>query len=268
MTGTGWTSYHVHSTWSDGCESIEALVTAAREVGLAELGVSDHFVLYPGRAMDWSMPTDRVEEYAHKVLEVAARTDGVAVRLGIEVDYLPETLGETIRRIEGLPLDYRIGSVHFIDGFPVDGDATLWQPLTQDQVNGLWQEYYRRVRDMALSRQFDIVAHFDLPKKFGARPTVDLTTEIREALDAVKEADMALELNTSGLYKPAREMYPAFEILLEARSREIPLLITADAHTTEHLTRGFEEAASMAREAGYTHLARFRRRARTLLPLA
>ena len=42
------TSYHNHTNWSDGAATLAALIEAGRGAGLDELGISDHYVLYPG----------------------------------------------------------------------------------------------------------------------------------------------------------------------------------------------------------------------------
>ena len=48
---------------------------------------------------------------------------------------------------------------------------------------------------------------------------------------------------------------------------EIPLLINADAHFPEFLTRNFNRARDLAREAGYTELVRYDQREAIPYPL-
>ena len=61
-------SYHNHTTWSDGKGSVAQLVAAARELGLGEVGVSDHFTLHPTlRSVSWSMPPDQVAAYVREL---------------------------------------------------------------------------------------------------------------------------------------------------------------------------------------------------------
>ena len=51
-------TYHNHSTWSDGKASVAELIAAARSMGVAALGISDHWVLHPqGKQFKWAMPT-------------------------------------------------------------------------------------------------------------------------------------------------------------------------------------------------------------------
>src|SRR5207245_6846079 len=115
------TSYHNHTTWSDGAPTLAAQIQAARGAGLDELGISDHYVLYPGgEPVEWSMPPDLLGDYVLELRAAAAETKGLVLRLGIEADYFPETVDELRCRLAPYPFDYVIGSVHFLDGFPLD----------------------------------------------------------------------------------------------------------------------------------------------------
>jgi histidinol-phosphatase (PHP family) len=251
-------SYHNHTNWSDGAPTLAAQIQEARRLGLDELGISDHYVLHPELPeVDWSMPPDLLGDYVLQLRAAAAETTDLTLRLGVEADFFPETVEQVRANLSAYPFDYVIGSVHYVDGFPIDYQANVWDALSDDERNEKWRLYWRRIRELAESRAFDFVGHLDLPKKFGHRPTVDLSAEAHAALDAIAAAGMAIEINTAGWSLPAAEAYPSLELLREARRREIPLLINADAHFTEFLIRNFDRARDLAREAGYTELVRY-----------
>jgi histidinol-phosphatase (PHP family) len=261
-------SYHTHTRWSDGKCSVEDHVQAARAAGLDEVGISDHLLLPPdGRTAAWSMSADRLPDYVDTVREAARRHRSVRVRLGIEADFLPETVAALAGLLGSHPFDYVIGSVHRVDGFPLDETPRSWERLDREAVDATWRRYWERIRQLAASRQFDIVAHLDLPKKFGFRARSDLSEPIAEALDAIAGAGMAIEINTSGWHWPAGEAYPSPDLLRGARRRGIPLVISADAHVPQHLTRDFGRARELALGAGYRELVRFESRRRFAVPL-
>lgn len=261
-------SYHNHTNWSDGQSTLESILAAARQAGLDEVGISDHYVLAPnGVPIEWSMPRDFLDEYVARMRRAAAAESSLKVRLGIEADFFPETVESLREMLARHPFDYVIGSVHYSGAFPLDSSASYWNALDQDDINGKWRSYWLLVRQMAESRAFDFAAHLDLPKKYGHRPTVDYTRESRAALDAIAAADMAIEINTAGWALPAREAYPGLELLRAARERGIPLTINADAHRPDYLTRNFDRARDLAREAGYTELVRYEARQRFSIPL-
>lgn len=261
------TSYHNHTDWSDGNATISGQITAACALGLDELGISDHYVAHPGGVVEWSMPLDLLGEYVKAIQDAAATERNLRVRIGIEADYFPETVDSVRTSLAEQPLDYVIGSVHYVDGFPIDEDAANWQALSADGVVDCWRLYWLRIGELARSGVYDFVGHLDLPKKFGFRPAADLTAEVDAALDAIAESDMAIEINTAGWYKPVREAYPDSRLLHAARERGIPLLINADAHHPDHLIRDFHRARDLARSAGYTELVRYERRHRHPIPL-
>lgn len=263
----GLTSYHNHTTWSDGRCSIQDHLAYAVSVQLDEIGISDHFSVAPqGLVVDWSMPLDSVQQYLAEMREAAASSQ-IPLRVGLEVDYFPETVDEIRRRLAPLELDFVIGSVHYADLFPIDESADLYAPLSEEELNAVWRRYWHLIAEMAETGLYDWVGHIDLPKKFGFRPTESIQQAVEHALEAVKSADMAIEINTAGWSLPAAEAYPSTEILSMAFRMGIPLLINADAHRAEHLDKHFARAVELARSAGYTELVRFCGRRRSVVPL-
>jgi histidinol-phosphatase (PHP family) len=262
------TSYHNHTSWSDGAATVSAMIDGARKAGLDELGISDHYVLTPdSRQVPWSIKTDLLAEYVAHICQEGENAGGIAVRLGLEVDYFPQTIELVQSRLAPYRFDYLIGSVHFVDGFSIDSEAGPWKELAQNGRDNIWRGYFQRLRAAAETGLFDIVGHFDLPKKFGYFPSVDLREDALAALDAISAAGMAIEINTSGWERPVQEAYPSLFYLQEAKRRKIPLIISADAHKPEALVRHFDRARALAAEAGYTELVRFHQRRRFTCPL-
>lgn len=266
-------TYHTHSHWSDGKQSLDEMLDAATRLGVGELGVSDHWALHPaGTLMKWAMHPDALDQYVEQVLALKARSQvagGPIVRLGLEVDWYPaphEHASVQRARLDRFPFDYIIGSVHEVDGFMIDGSPGGWQPLSQEQVNRIHRRYWENMRTLGENAAglFDVVAHIDLAKKFAFYPTCDLRKEIGEALDAIAAASNkpVVELNTAGWHKPCRDGYPALEILRECFRRGIDVTISADAHHPDNLLRDFDKAAARLAEAGYTRVARFAGRER------
>ena len=259
------TSYHVHSKWSDGEGEIGEYIRAANEMGLDEVGISDHYVLTPSRRQpNWGMRLDGLDDYTQAVQSTAGEArEGLIVRLGVEADFISETIGEVKEALATQPFDYVIGSVHILNGFPIDGHKEDWEPLTVAERDDVIRGYWARVREMAASGEYDIAGHLDLTKKFGFRPTFDASDLISAALDAIARSGMTVELNTSGWHFPVGEMYPEPSILRGCFERNIPVIVTADAHTPANLTRSFDEAYRLIREIGFTEMVSYAGRERT-----
>lgn len=257
-------SYHNHTRWSDGSAPLEEFVASASAYA-GEIGVSDHYVLCPYGPVEWSMPLDALGAYVEAVRRCAEERPGLSLRVGVEADFFPETVGDLECELGRHSFDFVIGAVHFVGRFPLDSRASDWVGLDAEQVDEIWRQYWRLVRGMADTGLFDIVAHLDLPKKFGYRPRADLTKEEASALDAIRDAGMAVEINTAGWALPAGEQYPSLRLLEAAAEREIPLVISADAHRPDYVTRFFDRAVDLARAAGYGGYCTFKDRTRCLV---
>jgi len=268
-------SYHNHSRFSDGIDSINDMVQAAKAAGLAEFGISDHWVAAPftdPEIKTWSMATDQLDNYIQDVLKARQNysDSSFQVRLGLEVDFFPEDAATVVAALGDRPFDYLIGSVHYVERFSVDHSADKWAALSQERIDDIWRQYWQRIRDLARSGLYDIVGHLDLPKKFAFYPTVDLRAEEDAALAAIRDANMVIEINSAGLDKPCAEPYPSLSLLQRACTLGIPVMVSADAHRCPNVKRNFPAAYDLMARAGYDPDTRwlFNRRQRQTYPNA
>jgi histidinol-phosphatase (PHP family) len=252
--------YHVHTPLCRHAKGDPGeFVDAARQAGLTELGFADHNPM-PEQFDDWRMRLDEFPAYLDFVSE--ARSFGLPVRLGLECDFIPgyETWVEDLAgRAEW---DFLLGSVHYIaSGWDVDNPKFLGR-FTKGSVEEIWDLYWSRFQRCIESGLFDAVTHPDLPKKFGFRPAGDLRRYYEPAIAALAEKNTAYEINTAGLRKDAREMYPAREFVELAATAGVPLLINSDAHAPLEIGYEFAAARRLAIECGYKQLIRFSGRQR------
>ena len=234
-------------------------IEAAKRAGLAEIGFADHNPM-PEPFDDWRMSYDEFPRYLDFVAE--ARASGFPVRLGLECDFIPgrESWIEQIANMA--EWDYLIGSVHYLAaGWDVDNPKHLFR-FTEDSVESIWDRYWELFNQCIRSKLFDFVAHPDLPKKFGFRPPGDLRRYYGPAIEALRDTGLAFEINTGGLRKPVKEVYPNQLFLQLAAQAGVPLVINSDSHSPAEIGAGFEIARTQAREAGYRKVARWSGRQR------
>ncbi len=237
----------------------------ALAIGLTEIGFSDHSPMPEDGFDEWRMNADRLDEYVAKVRQAQRDFPQLTIRLALEVDYLPG--GEDwIRELAGRhPWDYFIGSVHYVsDSWAIDDPQKLseWNNRNADEV---WATYFERLTMAAATGLFDIIGHADLPKKFGHRPPPDWPALTENFLEAAKKSGCAIELNTAGLRKDCREIYPSRPILELVFRKGVPITFGSDAHAPGEVGMNFAEAVRLARAAGYTESCRFTRRKRELV---
>jgi len=255
--------YHMHTKLTDGSGRPIDYARVAVERRLDEIGCSDHAPL-GDKDLDWTMKTKDLDTYVGWVREAQRAFPTLQIKLGLEVDFIPGRENWIRELADQYPWDYFLGSIHFIGTFPVDRSSRDWQ---KENVEKRWRQYFDLWKQAARSRLFDSLAHPDLPKKFNRRPTKDFSPVYEDALRAVAESNVAIEVSTAGLRKPCREIYPSQGFLQIARRFDIPITLGSDAHLPQDVGRDFDQAVALARSCGYDKICRFTRRKRELANL-
>jgi len=242
---------------------------AARAValGLDEIGFSDHSPMRRDDFDTWRMHLNELDEYVEKVRRAQRDFPNLTIRLALEADYLPGHQ-DWIRDLAArYPWDYFIGSVHYVaDSLTVDDphDIPKWKDRDAFEV---WSIYFERLAEAAESGLFEIIGHADLPKKFKIYPKQDCTPLFERFLDRAAKTNVAVELNTAGLRKDCREIYPSRAFLELAARRKIPITFGSDAHAPAEVGSDFAAALDLARAVGYRQYRRFAARKFTETPL-
>jgi histidinol-phosphatase (PHP family) len=277
------TDYHVHlrpdqdDTTPDRYftrENAERYRETATERGIDELGVAEHMYRFVQALDVWTHPWFR--HWAHDDLDeycafVREETD---LRLGIEAEFLAGREDRVSNLLDGRDWDYVLGSVHFLrdDAIDLHGepDWRAWDVWRDGNPDRIWARYFETLGEAARTGMFDILAHPDLVKVFGAgvpHPDGDLRRFYELAMDGIAESDVAIEVSTAGLRKPVGEIYPAAPFLEMCLEAGRPVALSSDAHVPEQLGWDYERAVSLLGDLGVTEVAVLERRHRRLEPL-
>jgi len=262
--------YHTHTSLCKHAQgNAEDYIRRAIGLGLSQIGCSEHIPMPDNFDEKHRMSIgEYYGTYAPQVTELREKyRDDIIVRRGIEADFFPGTepwVGGFIKENE---FDYVIGSVHFLGTWGFD-DVVFVHRYVENDVDRVYEQYFEAVKKSAQSGLFDIIGHCDLVKKFGHRPTKNLGDIIRETMKAIRSNDLCIEINTSGLRKPAKEMYPSEQILEIARELRIPLTLGSDAHAPEDVARDFDKAIQLIDYYGDGSIATFDRRDRAMVPVS
>lgn len=245
-------SYHNHSTFSDGRNTPEEMLLAARAAGIREYGFSDHWVVLPesqGENVRWGIPKERINEYLDtvKALKEKYTDDSFSVKVGLEVDYYDENITEVAHQLRSFELDYVIGASHFYGTFSIDGGEGPWTELNQEQIDEVISGYWGKIERLTACGVFDIVAHADLCKIYGYRSSVDTFPRALNVLAAARDNGVAVEINTAGWDKKCGICYPDPKIIKTALDMGVHIVVSADAHMLSHINRHFDEAEALLR---------------------
>ncbi|TKI68754.1 histidinol-phosphatase HisJ family protein [Sulfurimonas crateris] len=247
---------HNHTKLCNHAEGeIAEYIEKAIECGIKYFGFSEHAPMNFDEKYRISFA--QMQEYEKSVLDAKEKyKDKIEILLGYEVDYLRGYMDE---RVLNADVDYLIGSIHFIEEWGFDNPEFIGNYKDQN-IDEIWQKYFNAIEEMAKSRLFDIVGHLDLIKIFKYMPTKNIKEIAKNALLAIKEAGMSVEINVAGFRKPIGEAYPSMSLLNEIKKLNIPITFASDAHKPEQVGLYSDEAIEMAKSAGYSECVFYRNR--------
>jgi len=229
---------------------LQPWVDSARARGLSDIAFTDHDRYHEGVDFD---EIERLRE---------ANPD-VKIRAGIELDNDPVHSPAGRRWVEKNwdKLDFVLGSVHYLER---DDQMFDTVPEGAEQFIGretdvIYADYFRRVREMAASGLVDCLAHIDLIKIHGHRPTSEIKDLVTGTLDLIKERGLAIELSTAGWRKPVNEHYPSDPIVELAIAKGIPFTTASDAHSHVQLGENYHRLAEEMRQFGIREVCVFER---------
>ncbi len=249
--------YHVHTfLCNHAVGDPNEYVVQAKVIGVSEIGFADHAPMPREDFDDWRMSKSQLEEYIRLIEGLRARHTGLEIRLGLEVDYIPGYEWWTERLIKTYEWDYIIGSVHYLGDWDFDNSRKI-QRWNEVEVDSVWRQYVELLIKAVQSGFFDVIGHLDLPKKFGHRPKTNVGLLFADFFRVAANAGIAIEINTSGLRKDCREIYPSMELLQEMVKLGTPITFGSDAHAPGEVGWEFPRAVALAREVGFKSWVRF-----------
>jgi DNA polymerase (family 10) len=195
---------HVHTDWSDGRDSIEAMATAARSEGCEYIAVTDHS---KGLGIAHGLNEERLRAQMSEIRKLNEKLDGVRILSGTEVDIRAD------------------GSLDLPDDILAQLDvvvAAVHSALSQDE-----DRMTRRVLGAMENPHVDIIAH-PTGRLMGQREPVALDMEA--IFRAAARTGTALEINCMPDRLDLKDIH-----IFRARELGVRLALGTDAHSTEHL---------------------------------
>lgn len=255
------TDYHVHVERGPySVEWLEEFLRQAERMGVTELGISEHAYRFTQTRHLLSNPwverrkTEDLDVYLGMLQD--ARKRGMRVKIGIEMDVMPENMQAMKDFLASYPFDYAIGSVHWLGGFGFDLDEMReqWQ---QNRIEDVYETYFTILEGMIAERPVDIIGHADVIKVFGFKAPEVARRWYERLTPLIKRSGMAVEVSTAGWRKPVGEIYPAPEWLRLLADADVPLVLSSDAHRPEDVGALYPQALDLLRALGVRQLATF-----------
>lgn len=257
-----FSDYHTHPQGHRVQRYTQALLEpwakSARRLGLKDIAFTDHDRYHAG--IDFG-EVDRLRE----------KHPDLRFRVGIELDNDPVHSPAGRKWIEKNwdKLDFVLGSVHFLDRADQMFDSVPDGAAQFEgrNIDAMYVDYFRRVRDMAGTGLVDCLAHLDLIKIHGHRSSAEVASLVNETLEFIRARDLAIELSTAGWRKPVNELYPSNPVIELAIEKEIPFTTASDAHSHVQLGENFSRLAHKISDLGIRQICIFEKHRRAPRPL-
>lgn len=256
-------SLHNHSTYCDGKNSVAEMYESALEQNLQYFGLSGHAPI--DISNQWSIRSEEaVGEYVAEIKKLGLKNDNLKFFAGLEVDFVPNITKPFSFWKENYKLDYIIGAVHlvkkndniwFIDGPSENYDKGLAEIFGNNMKDAV-KSYYNQTCEMINTEQFDILAHCDKVlmnnRHRFIKPTDDYHLNLlKDTLKLAAEKNLIVEINTRGIYKNMYDdYYPGEYIFKFLKENNIRVMLSADAHLSDQITKEFEPLSLKLKSVG------------------
>lgn len=262
--------YHVHTTFSYDCNlPLAESVPAAIAAGVKEIAFTDHVEHEPD---DQGTGYYQAEAYLAAIDDARSTWgDRITILKGAEVDFNERTADDVGRFIEryGDEYDFLIGSVHY-----GDDRGIIFNPYFAERtLDDVFLPYVERLTLAAKTGWFSTLGHIDLPKRYAPRThrTYDplrYREQWQGLFAALMASGTAFEINTSGIRQTPRASMPGPAIARLYAAAGGKLITTGtDSHAAKTIGAGLPATYDMLKLCGIEHVASFRRRKPTLVPI-
>lgn len=253
---------HTHTQFCDGKSTARQMIESALAHGFLSLGFSSHAPqeIEPEYGM-----RDEPGYIRHIQALQKEYADRIRIRLGVEADF------------EGAfhrpAYDYVIGAVHYVrydgdryfvvDGEP-DGQRKAWQEVYGCDGLAMARDYFDTIVRCVHGMKPDILAHFDLLRKYNDADKRFFDTAdpayrrlVTNALEAIVDAGVLLEVNTGGMARGyLATPYPDRFVLEHWRKLGGRVIVGSDCHHAEQIAFAFDAALELIAAAGYRKITR------------
>jgi len=262
--------YHIHlERGKYKKEWLNKFIQVGYKRGIKEFGIVEHLyifretehLLYQNEHVK-SMQTRSLDDYFEFLEKMRKEYN---IRVGLEIDYVEEFEDSIKEFTKGLPVDYLIGSVHYLNGWAFD----LEKDWSDKNIEEVYRDYYSTLLKVARSGIFDILGHPGNIAYFGHKPKWDFEKKL--AGDFYKELsklDIVLEINSGGLYRPAKEVFPNVKLFNQLKKLGIEVTCSSDAHEPKNVGWVInKEIIPSLKDIGYCNLVTFNKRKKIYKPI-
>lgn len=249
-------NFHSHTPFCDGKDTMEAFIVEAIAQGFTHYGFSPHSPIHIESPCN--MTCESVDEYLTEVKRLQKNYGNkINIYASMEIDYTHKQ-SPSDEYFQKLPLDYRIGSIHFIPSFndqnelvDIDGNfqnfKTRMEKYFNNDIEGVVRSYYKQSLSLVELGGFDIIGHCD---KIGLNANFFQEGIIYEPwyeklvlthIESIMDYHYTVEINTKA-WKQYQRLFPHSKYFSLLKKYDAPVVFNSDAHYAQLINAGRQEA--------------------------
>lgn len=179
-----------------------------------------------------------------------------------------EKIAEITNKCE---FDIILGSLHVIKDASISNINSLEFLKTQKEEQA-YSLYFDEMLNLLEYMEMDVIAHFDILKRYGNEcfskfEAKKYTNIIDKIISVMKAKDIALEINTSGVFQSPKETYPGFDIIEKAVAAEVDLTVGSDAHSPVNVGRGVTDIYKQLKQRNIKRVCTFTKRTKQYIEI-
>lgn len=255
-------NFHSHTQFCDGHAPMEEFVEEAVKEGFTDYGFSPHSPIPFESSCNMSM--DSVDEYMSEFKRLKG-IYGNCLNLysSMEIDYINDEWRPSNPYFDTIPLDYRIGSVHFIPSFTEEGKyididgrflsfKEKMHKYFHDDIEAVVRSFYKQSLDMVEAGGFDIIGHFDKIGHNAGHFREGIEDEkwyeqlFMQLFEAIMDHHLIIEVNTKA-WDEHHRFFPNLKYFDLLKRSGAVLLINSDAHYPTLINAGRDDAMALLR---------------------
>ena len=251
---------HTHTQFCDGHAPMEDFVVEAIDQGFTHLGFTPHSPISVESPVN--MSRDDVQAYFDEMARLrTVYGDRIHLYTSMEIDYVSVGDGPNNEYFRNLPLDYRIGSVHFIpsidnpeDMVDIDGKFPGFKERMGLKFNGdieyVVKTFFSQMMAMVEEGGFDIVGHMDKIGFNASMYRANIDEEpwydqlVIALFENIMDHHLTIEVNTKAWLQRNR-FYPNLKYFGMLKRFNAPIVVNSDAHYPTLLNNGRLEAIKL-----------------------
>lgn len=240
-------NFHSHTQFCDGRAPMSDFASEAVARGFSHYGFSPHSPVPIESPCNMKMSD--VDGYLSELerLKNVYGNGPTQFYASMEIDYLHGLWGPSDSYFKELPLDYRIGSVHFIpsqSGELVDIDGRYdsfrrkMHEKFRDDIRYVVNVFFDCSLEMLQRGGLDMIGHYDKVGHNGSHYHPGLEEEgwymdrVDELTRAIIDSGVTVEINTKAWADHGR-MFPAPRHWASLKDAGVPIVVNSDAHLPE-----------------------------------